>query len=746
VTGTSSLARSLLRRPAVRVAVGLAPVAGLASGSLPLLDVPGYELAELSALLAALALSPWLGIAAAREARAGPRPSPAVALAAAAAVLAALLALLFAGSALRAALGPCRALAQAAFFPLLALPSALLGAAVAVAAGFAARGSRLLAGALYALFAATSLAGALHAAYIGPAAFLRSALLGLWPGPLYDEVLAVDARVWLGAAEAVGAAVAIAGAAEAAVRLGRPGARALAIVPALALLAGGSAALAARGALAAQAGDGGRAGVERALGAVREGPHCRLVLPAEKPEAAQAALLSDCEFQVADVARALGIAAPPRVTVYVHRSTAEKRWLVGAGQTDFTKPWRAEIHVTDQPLPHPVLRHEVVHAVASAIAEGPLRVPARAGVVVSAGLVEGLAVALEVPRSAWTVHQWSRTARDQGYLPDLTRALGPAGFWSQAPARAYTAAGSFLLFLLERHGPEKIALAYRTGDVAAALGRPLDLLVADWQRFLDGVPVAPGLQAAARARLSRPSLFARPCARDVAAAEAEAWAAAGAGRTAEACARFDQLAARTAAPPALRAKGDALARAGDLDGARAAYREAAARAGEEEVALRSGIAAAEGDLAWRGGDVAAAAAAWSEVIARGPDRGDARLLAAKLAAVADPELAKTALPYLLGLGDPATALARVARVDRPLSAYLVGRAHFARGERVEAARELGRALAGGLPAVLAGEATLLLAEARCASGDRGGIAVLPSRPEDPADADRIAAVRRRCAP
>ena len=58
-------ARTLARRPTVRAGVLVLLAAGAASGSLPLLEAPGYELGEGAALLAAL-LAPFVGIAAAR--------------------------------------------------------------------------------------------------------------------------------------------------------------------------------------------------------------------------------------------------------------------------------------------------------------------------------------------------------------------------------------------------------------------------------------------------------------------------------------------------------------------------------------------------------------------------------------------------------------------------------------------------------------------------------------------------------
>ncbi|HVO17694.1 MAG TPA: type VI secretion system protein [Anaeromyxobacter sp.] len=729
---------------ALALTVCAAAALGAAAGRLPLLEVPGYELSELSALLAALFLAPILGLGAARRARARPAPSVLSAWGSASVRCAAVLAALLAGSALRAAAGPCHALRDAAFFPLLALPSALLGCALAVALGFATGGRRALAGLLYAAAALALLSLRLLQAYRGPAAFLLDPLLGYFPGPLYDETVPLDARLLLSRGEAVGWALLAAGLAAAFSRLRRgagagDGGRAATATAAL-----GACLLAATWLprLALQGGPDLREGLIRALGARREGPRCTVFLPAEEPRAVADELLAECEFHVADVAARLGVQRPPRVTVFVHRSPAEKRRWVGAAQTDFTKPWLAEVHVDDQPLPHPVLRHEIVHAVASALAPGPLHVPARAWVVPSLTLIEGLAVALETPRSGYTVHQWSRAARDLGLLPDLSRLLGPAGFWGEAPARAYVAAGSFLAHLLDRYGPGPVAAAYRTGDLAGAFGRPLPTLVEEWQRSLDAVAPSEELARAASRWLGRGSLFERRCAREAAELEQEAAAAAARGRTAEACGLWAQEAEVGEPAPALLRRGEALAASGDLPAAAEAYRAAAERLGPGEQGLAGRLHAAEGDLRWRRGDVAGAAAEWAEASRATDDRGQARLLAAKQLAAPDPELGPAARAYLLDPGDP-LALVKVARSRAPLAAYLVGRALLGRGARAQAAPELARAAAADLPAPLSLEARLLLAEARCDPADAGLLAPL-ERAGD-ADRARLEEARRRCA-
>ncbi len=727
---------------------------GLLAGRIPLLEVPGFELAAVGTLCAAVLGAP-VGIAAARRELGRLRPSAPRAFARAASVLVALLAVLFAASTARGALGSrCSVSAGAAFLPALALPCALLAAALGVFAGAVARGRRLPAGFLYTGAALASLALSLRAAYVGPAAYVLDHLLGYWPGPLYDEAIRVDERLVLFQTGTLAWAAALVAASALAPAMRRRAAGepaqarrrispAAALALALALAASVHAGMAARGDLAS------RTHIADTLGASRRGTLCRIVFTAEKsPEEAER-LLRDCELDAALVSSALEIERPPVVTVYLYRSAAEKRRLVGAGRTDYTKPWLAEVHVVDAPAPHPVLRHELVHALASAFASGPLRVPARAGVLVAPGLVEGLAVAVDLPRGEWTAHEWTRAMRDLGLMPRLAGLIGPAGFFGAPPARAYTVAGSFLAFLLEHHGAAPVKRLYGGAAFREAFGKPLEALAAEWSAFLDGVVVPPALRAAADARFRGESLFVRACVREVAGLEARANELGKSGRSQQAVSLWRRAADLSGDPSDLRAAGDALLRTSDLDAAERAYLDALGRA-RGRSALAGGLEASLGDLLWRRGEAAGAAERYRAALKLDPDPAEARLLAAKVAACTDPALGEATAPWLLQLGDPAVALARLARSSAPLAEYLSGRAFLARGTPRLAERALSRvAKSSGLPGeALRLEARRLLAEAQCAAGewDRAiaGFAALAR--DAPAEAQRLRAAdaARRC--
>ena len=413
---------------------------------------------------------------------------------------------------------------------------------------------------------------------------------------------------------------------------------------------------------------------------------------------------------------ALGLVEPPRATVWLHRSAEEKRRLVGAGHTSFTKPWLAEIHLQDEGAPHPLLRHELVHALAAAGAPWPLRVPARGRLLVNAGLVEGLAVAVEVPAGSWDVHQWARAMRDRGELPALSTLLAPAGFLGAPPARAYAAAGSFLRFLLTRHGAEVVRRAYASGDVAHAAGLPLAELEARWHRALDAVVVPPELTAAAERRFARGSLFQRACAREVAALEEETGRAAAARLPAAAEALARRALERSGGDPAaLRTAAQAWRAAGEGPRAEALLEEVLRSEGR--VGNRAALLQQLGDLRWLAGDRAGAAGRFEEALGAGPGPAEERALRARLAALADPGLAEALGPWLRGDGDPALALARVARTPGPLARYLLARAQLARGEPEAALRELAALDPAALPAPsLAAETRRMRAEALCEVG------------------------------
>jgi len=309
---------------------------------LPLADHLGYELSELVALYVR-AFGGIAGISAARSWK------PALALRRSVKFdllsLLGPLAIILLNGLRRPACDPLHGLG---LYAVLALPSALLAACLGVLCG---RLWPARAGLLYAGVFAGTLAFTLLPVLRGPQVFAYHHLGGMYPGPIYDESIEISRALLIFRAGTVLYALAFAGLAL------RSGTGLLLMlfcgVPAL-VLSARSTALHYR-ATSAQ--------LDAELGGRLETEHLVLHFPREKTPLERALLAQDAEASVRAVLRFFDVPAPSRkVDVYLYRSAAEKRTLIGAAETSFTKPWLRQIHTNDGPAPHPILRHELIHA------------------------------------------------------------------------------------------------------------------------------------------------------------------------------------------------------------------------------------------------------------------------------------------------------------------------------------------------------------------------------------------------
>lgn len=525
---------TLLRRPTVLTLVGLLALGGSALIFLPLFGLPGFELA-LALSIAVGLLGGGVGIAAAaqerrilknEEPRLGELPRPerpgqAVALALGTALLlnVAVLVPPFLGSTLFALLSTqCDPFELVGFYPLLTLPSALLASCAGVLCGFWARapGRAVLA------YTGLVLLSGVHTAWpilAGPQVYAFNHFLGHLPGPLYDEAIGVTQRLGWFRLETLllAGVVALLTTLSLDVREGRltrprrsPGAWVL-----LGLLVGGVALLEANGP---------KLGLRMTheylaeeLGGQRDTEHFRLHYPRGMDREAVERMARDLEFRHAQLSRFLGGAPTERIRVYLYRTDAEKQALVGAGRTQFAKPWLSELHINNRPFPHTSLHHELAHVMAAPAGGGPFGVTTRFGLWPLMGVIEGFAVAADDPtQGELTLHQWAAGMRRQKLAPDMRKLMGTEGFYQSAPARAYTVAGSFLRYLADTYGAEKVRVLYAHADFQKAYARSLDDLVTEWERFVDALPLDEGAISRAFLRFRTGALFTRTCAREVA--------------------------------------------------------------------------------------------------------------------------------------------------------------------------------------------------------------------------------------
>jgi hypothetical protein len=244
-------------------------------------------------------------------------------------------------------------------------------------------------------------------------------------------------------------------------------------------------------------------------------------------------IAADHELRYAQVVAQIGAAPPGKIHSFYFASSEQKGRWIGARNVEMAKPWRREIYLDHRAFPHGSLRHEIAHAVASAFGDPMFRVAAQriAGVpvFVSPGLIEGFAVAMDWPAGydRLTPHEAVRAMQLMGITPSVKQLLS-LQFLTVSSARSYTIAGSFMRYLLDVYGPASMRRLYSTGgDFEGSYGKGLDTLEGEWRAMISKISVPADVVEGNRERFRHGSVFARPCPHAIAAQReraARAWA------------------------------------------------------------------------------------------------------------------------------------------------------------------------------------------------------------------------------
>lgn len=598
----------------------------------------------------------------------------------------------------------------------------------------------------------------LHRFFTAPPVFTYSPLVGYFPGNLYDEDVRLQAPLAWARLEQLAIVLALGlGAAArydrelvAVRRRGHGRWRWGWAVPALVAL------VAALG-LRWQAGALGYAidadDIADELGGVKRTPH--FVIHYDRTPAIEAdleLLAADHELRLAQVCAAIGV-DPDRVGTihsFYFASSDRKARLMGARRVEMAKPWRREIYLTAEPFPHGSLRHEIAHVVAGTFGDPWFHVAARrvggVPVFVNPGLIEGLAVALDWPGGArgMTPHQAMRAMELLGYAPAADEVFS-VKFLTLSSARSYTAAGSFLRFLLDRYGPAPVRAVYASGgDFAGAFGKSRDALVAEWRAMLATVEVPAADLEAARERFRRGGVFSRPCPHAIAARQERAGRQLARGDRAGAIRTMRAVCRDAPDDPSYQLDLAELLVAGD-DRERAEGRAIYQRWLDSDggAALSALVLDALAHLDASAGDRAAAQAHVAAALALPLDDDRRRPFEAVEAALDGGDLAGPFLRgYFFGPGDRLAwaLMASTLAPGNPLARYLLGLQWHERGQYVLAVAMLDPALHGALPSprfVRAGARRLAIAAWR--SGQRVALDHAIAMLEGGVEVDRLLA-------
>ena len=258
--------------------------------------------------------------------------------------------------------------------------------------------------------------------------------------------------------------------------------------------------------------------IENRLGGVEETEHFKIYYEkGSKVEREIEWIAEDHEFRYAQLIRYFQMHPTKKVRSYIYTSPEQKKRLMGAGGTSVEDPLGYGFHINYEEFPHPIMKHELAHAL-TADWHFFFKVSLKLG------LHEGIAVAADWAAGRLTPHQWSKAMRQLGLAPTIPQIMG-SGFWAQASSRSYTLAGSFVQFLVDTYKIEKFRKVFPTGNFRKIYGKPLTDLVQEWEAFLETIPLTEADLTVAEGRFTRPGIFQKPCAHEIAELSVKAWRA-----------------------------------------------------------------------------------------------------------------------------------------------------------------------------------------------------------------------------
>jgi hypothetical protein len=735
----------------IAVAVGL----GVGLGLVPLLGVLGFELAVIISVLAAL-MGADVGAALARQMQRELERAPrlerfgfplrtfargvgaAVALAIAIVLIPALIA------AVRGLWVPtCDWVFGIVAYLAMPIATCVLAAATGFALGIVA--PRRFLGAFVAQLPAILVAiMATYRFYSEPPVFTYNAILGFFPGNLYDENVQLHwALVWSRIEQACWVLVLLA---IVCARLDVPTLRLRRVTRPNNLrgwayvLAGG--ALAGGLYLHYRSGELGYAidgeDIQAVLGGKKETAHFVIYYArTEDIEEDIELIAADHELRYAQVVAQIGIEPAQKLRSYYFANTRQKYRLFGAKDVEMAKPWLGDIYLDHRSFPHGSLRHEIAHAIAGEFGDPIFGVAAKRvlglPVLMSPALIEGLAVALDWPMGydRPNPHESVRAMQDLKQQPRLDQLFG-LQFFSVSSARGYTTAGSFLRFLLDRYGAEKLRAVYHNGgDFEAAYGVPRAQLAREWQAMLATLDIPKAQVAASAERFRGKSVFQRPCPHAIAKRRAQAAEAAARGDLARATKLQRRVCKDAPEEPRYQLElGDYLANGSDAEREEAKQLWNLIAQDDEHVTSSLRAAALErlARIAGVRGDLKSARALVALGQALPLEQVDRRSLDGMAFALDHQGPAGPALRgYFFGTTIPAIQDALTATIGEPnlgFAHYLYGLQASGKGEWNTAAIELDLALARGLPTLaFTKNAARRLAVAAYRTNDRNRLAL-----------------------
>ncbi|KUO62347.1 hypothetical protein APF79_07495 [bacterium BRH_c32] len=187
------------------------------------------------------------------------------------------------------------------------------------------------------------------------------------------------------------------------------------------------------------------------------------------------------EYYYSEIKQELGIEEKIKIDSYIFENDIEKGEFIGSINADIAKPWQKQIYITKQSIDR-TLKHELVHAISYSIGNSFLKLPYQ----LNPALLEGLATAIENDFAGVPIH-YAAYHIIKSYPIKIEDLFSGFSFFGNYSSISYVVSGSFLKYILEKYGNEKLLMLYKSGAFKEIYKKKISQLGEEYIEYLDNL-------------------------------------------------------------------------------------------------------------------------------------------------------------------------------------------------------------------------------------------------------------------
>lgn len=206
-----------------------------------------------------------------------------------------------------------------------------------------------------------------------------------------------------------------------------------------------------------------------------------------------------------------------KINSFIFFDSKQKKELFGSDAADVAKPWLNSIYVSLDSW-ESTLKHEIAHCFTASFGTGVFKLAAG----FNPALIEGVAEAADGFYDENDIHHLASLAVKNEFNVDLTKVFSGFSFFGSVSSLSYIYSGSFIQYLVDQYGIEKVKQFYRTNNFKDSFSFELIEAAKGYETFLNSL-MTNDTKDKAIYYFGRKPLIMKVCPRYIASALRDAW-------------------------------------------------------------------------------------------------------------------------------------------------------------------------------------------------------------------------------